>query len=608
MFEAVLDYIKNLPTEPGVYRMRNAAGDVLYVGKAVNLKNRVASYFKGNTQSVKTDALVSQITSIEVTVTRSEVEALLLESSLIKALRPKYNVLMRDDKSYPYLHLNLQHAFPSLKAVRCKKKPQEKGYFGPYPGLQAVRETLNLIQKIFKLRNCTTAFFNARARPCLQYQLKRCTAPCTGLIANADYALAVQEARFFLQGKSLQVIQRLEARMQAAVAKLAFEEAAVLRDQIKSLRHIQEQQHMVRLRGDADVIVMQVRPGFACVQWVMIRQGQVLETQAFFPRVPSHSMDETELPQQVFEGFVTHFYQDNPARIPPLILTDTPALGEDTLASLLTTWRGRACRISARARGQHAEWVEFARVNLQQACLAHNRLEDTQQARYQALQALLGVSAVKPRVVCFDVSHTQGQETVASCVVFDEQGPCKRLYRRFILRDITPGDDYAAMAQVITRYLKRLPLEACPLVMIVDGGKGQISVAQQVLARYPEHAIKLIGIVKGPGRKACFDRLIDAESGAELAVANDSPARLFVQHARDEAHRFAISLHRKKRQKSALSSSLLSIPGVGNKRYQALLHRFGGLRELTHASIDEIVKVPGISSTLAKAIYQHCHR
>ncbi len=587
--------------------MRNADGEVLYVGKALNLKKRVASYFKSNTQSSKTDALVSQIASIEVTVTRTEIEALLLESSLIKALRPKYNVLMRDDKSYPYLHLTLAHTFPSLKTVRCKQKPQQTGYYGPYPSLYAVRDTLNLIQKLFKLRNCSNAFFNARSRPCLQYQLQRCTAPCTGFISAEDYAVSVHEAQQFLQGKSLQVIRRFEQRMQAAVERMAFEEAAVIRDQIQSLRHIQEQQHVVRLRGDVDVIVMQVRPGFACIQWVMVRSGQVLDSQAFFPRVPRFSSRVDDLSQQVFEGFVTHFYQSNPARIPPLIVTDREELSHTALARVLSTWRGRVCRIITRARGDKAKWLEFAQANLQQASLNYDRDARIQQQRNAALQQLLALTVPIQHIVCFDISHTQGQETVASCVVFDQQGPCKRAYRRFIMRGIIPGDDYAAIEQAVTRYLARLTAEAWPDVMIIDGGKGQVGMAQKALQAYPQQTVKLLGITKGEGRKACFDRVYDADTKAELTVRDDSPALHLVQHIRDEAHRFAISLHRKKRQKASLSSSLLSIPGIGSKRRQALLQRFGGLRELKRASVEEIAKVDGISSQLAQAIYQHCH-
>jgi excinuclease ABC subunit C len=604
----MLPIVKNLPEKPGVYRMLNALQEVLYVGKALNLKKRVSSYFKPTGLSVKTDALVSQIAHIEVTVTRNEIEALLLESSLIKALRPKYNVLMRDDKSYPYLHLTLAHAFPSLKSIRCKKKPQEKGYYGPYPSLLALRESLNLIQKIFKLRNCSNAFFNARSRPCLQYQLKRCTAPCVTLISEQDYALSVQQAEQFLQGKSLQVIRQLETRMQAAVTALAFEDAARIRDQIKALRHIQEQQHVVRLRGDVDVVALRVSPGFACVQWVMVRAGQVLATQAFFPKMPRETLSVDDVSQQVFQGFMTYFYQDNPERIPPMIITEPSAVGYDALQRVLSVWRGRACRINDHPRGHNAQWLALAKANLQQACLDHDHAANTQHTRHQALQQVLGLSTPIERLVCFDVSHTQGQDTVASCVVFDANGPCKRAYRRFYLRDITPGDDYAGIAQAVTRYCQKLSSDAWPRVMIIDGGVGQVAAAQNALAAFPAASCKLIGITKGEGRKACFDRVLDAEQQSELMLAPDSPALHLIQQLRDEAHRFAITLHRKKRQTTGLTSSLLSIPGVGSKRRHALLQRFGGLRELTKATIDEIAKVQGISTHLAETIYQHLHQ
>ena len=426
------------------------------------------------------------------------------------------------------------------------------------------------------------------------------------MISAKDYAVAVTEAQQFLEGKSLHVIRRLEERMQIAVDCLAFEEAARIRDQIKSLRHIQEQQHVVRLRGDVDVIVMQVSPGFACVYWMMVRQGQVLDNQTFLPKVPRYESRVDDLKEQVFERFIAHFYQDHPTRIPPLIVTDVNGLTDTSIAQVLTAWRGRSCRITTRVRGVNAHWLQFAKTNLQQACSEHDHALSTQKARIQALQQALTLVQPIKRLLCFDISHTQGHETVAACVVFDEHGPCKRAYRRFYLRDITPGDDYAAINQAVTRYLARLSSDNWPEVIIVDGGKGQVAQAQEALKAY-QKKVKLIGIVKGLGRKACFDRIYDADLEAEIVIADDDSALHLVQHMRDEAHRFAITLHRKKRQKNALSSSLLTIPGVGPKRRHALLQRFGGLRELSKATAEEIAKVDGVSERLAKEIYQHCH-
>ena len=448
------DYVKTLTEEPGVYRMKNAEGQVIYVGKAANLKKRVASYFNQHDKSAKTRALVSQITSIDVSITRSETEALLLESSLIKTLRPKYNVLMRDDKSYPYLQLVQKHPFPSLSIIRCKKKPQTSDLFGPYPGVKSVRETLNMIQQIFKIRDCSDRFFRARTRPCLQYQLKRCSAPCTGLIAQDQYQQAVDHTICFLQGKSQEIIKSFEARMNEAVNKLLFEEAAILRDQIQHLRVIGEQQAMISPQGgDLDVIVVLAHPGFACVQWVMVRSGQVLDSQSFFPTVPHENIGPDALWQQVFEAFITHHYQHAPERIPHVIVTsDASQQHQQILADLLSVWRGRPCRIETHLRGAKVRWLDFAQNNAALAASKHHLSTELIQKRYEALRSLLRLSTPVTQMICFDISHTQGSETVASCVVFDEAGPCKRAYRRYNIRDITPGDDYAAMEQPVYRH------------------------------------------------------------------------------------------------------------------------------------------------------------
>lgn len=606
------DFLSKLTTKPGVYRMLDASGKVLYVGKASNLKKRVGSYFNKPQSNTKTRSLVSQIVSINITVTRSETEALLLESSLIKSLRPKYNVLMRDDKSYPYLSLSKHARYPRLSAIRCKKKPEMGTFFGPYPSTTALRETLNVIQKVFKIRNCTDSFFNARLRPCLQYQIKRCSAPCTAYISPEDYQHAVDQAVAFLEGKSQQILEELALQMDEAVARLAFEEAATYRDQIKSLRLIQEQQAVFRTEGDADVIVIEAHPGFACIQYVMVRDGQVLESTRFFPSVPKLHFEASDhqdlLWQQVFTAFLGFHYMDNPRLIPGLILTNHALEDKSMLESMLTTWRGRSCSIQTHPRGVKARWVDFAINNLKLSVSEYQSSANMIASRFDALQQWINLKKPIQSMLCFDISHTQGDSTVASCVAFDAHGPRKRDYRRYNIHGITPGDDYAAMEQAITRHFKRL-LESnrLPDLLIVDGGKGQVAVAKRVFSALNITSVVLLGIAKGPDRKAGLERLILADDGTERILPSDSPALHLLQHIRDESHRFAITAHRKKRQQSSLGSSLESIEGIGPKRRQALLRRFGGIQEIAKAPLEELTKVSGMSVELATRIYQHFH-
>lgn len=607
--ESLQIFLANLTTKPGVYRMLDAEGTVLYVGKATNLYKRVNSYFSKQVAGVKTRSLVSQIVSIDVSVTRSETEALLLESNLIKSLRPKYNILMRDDKSYPFIHITSGHVFPRMTLLRAKKKPKEGQFFGPYPSTTAVRDTLGIIQKVFKIRNCSDSFFSGRSRPCLQYQIKRCSAPCTAYISPEDYQRTLTDAMRFLQGKSQQILDELIARMDVAVAKLAFEEAAVLRDQIKNLRLVQEQQGMVQMRGDVDVIAIEARPGFACIQYVTVRDGEVLASQSFFPSVPMLSLDDDSLAwEHVFSAFIAHYYMDTPSLIPALILTNHVMTDHRAMQTLLTELRGKACQIQTQPRGANARWLDFAVNNLRQSIDEHTTSAKTIAQRYQALCSLVHIPYPISRMECFDISHTQGDSTIASCVVFDAQGPCKRDYRRFNIMGITPGDDFAAMEQAITRRFKRLSEEGkLPDVLIVDGGKGQMTVARRVFATLEIEGVTLIGIAKGASRKVGMERLIIGDDSQEITLPADSPALHLLQHIRDEAHRFAITAHRKKRQKASFESSLDSIEGIGPKRRKALLARFGGLRELAKAPVEEIAKVQGISGDLAARVYKHVH-
>lgn len=606
-------FLANLTTDPGVYRMLDAKGTILYVGKASNLKKRVSSYFNKQNAGAKTRSLVSQIVAIEVSITRSETEALLLESSLIKSLRPKYNVLLRDDKSYPYIHVSSNHSFPRMELYRSKKKPRKGEFYGPYPSVAAVRETLNTIQKVFKIRNCSDSYFSGRSRPCLQYQIKRCTAPCTAYISIEEYQQSIKDATRFLQGKSQQIIHELAQRMELAVAGLAFEEAAVLRDQIKSLRLIQEQQAVSHLQGDADVIVIEARPGFACIQCVSVRDGHVLASRGYFPSVPKQTFAEEEndknaLWLQIFEAFIAFYYLDVPERIPALIITQDNLSERAALEAILGQLRGKTCQIRTRLRGVKARWLDFALNNLKQSIVDHNASSMTIRLRYQALADLLQRTEVIRRMECFDISHTQGEATIASCVVFDREGPRRTDYRRFNINNITPGDDYAAMEQAIYRRFKRLLEEQnLPDLLIIDGGKGQVAVAKRVLAELKIEGVTLIGIAKGPDRKAGWERLILVAESKEISLPQDSAALHLLQHIRDEAHRFAITAHRKKRSREGLDSSLETIEGVGPKRRQALLRRFGGLRELAKASVEELIKVGGISHDLAERIFQHFH-
>ena len=592
-------FLVNLTSDPGVYRMRNALGEVIYVGKAKNLKKRVSSYFNQIKNEVKTQALVRQIACVDVTVTRTETEAFLLESTLIKSLRPRYNVLMRDDKSYPYLFVDVKHNFPSLSIIRTKQKPKDKGHFGPYPGVVAVRETLNLIQKIFKLRNCSDIAFKSRTRPCLQYQLKRCTAPCVGLITDIDYQRDVSDTMLFLQGKSSVIIDELTLRMRQAADRLAFEEARLLRDQIKALRVVQEQQSVVHLQGELDVIVVEASPGFGCVQWVSVRHGLVIDNQTFFPRVPKEGLLFENLWEDVFLAFITQYYMNDSSRIPPVILTDHVLVNHDALETLLSDLRGSRCRIQTRSRTIKAKWLDFARNNLNTAIVSKRKMASS----FLLLKEFLNIEHPMSTMVCFDISHTQGAQTVASCVVFNEEGPLKKAYRRFNITGITPGDDYAAMEQAIGRYFKRAKeAQSVPDFLVIDGGKGQRAVALRMLETLQIEAVTVLGIAKGPGRKAGLETLIMDESHV---LSSDSPVLHLLQYIRDEAHRFAIQAHRKKREKNSLSSTLMTLPGVGIKRRHALLQYFGGLQELSKASVEAIERVPGISKALAIQIHQY---
>lgn len=588
-------FLKCLTPQPGVYRMLDNNADVLYVGKAKNLKKRVASYFNKTNSSPRIQSMVQLICNVEVTVTNTEAEALLLENNLIKQHRPKYNILLRDDKSYPYIFLS-SHNFPSLSFYRGSKKKKGE-YFGPYASVGAVRETLNLLQKTFMVRQCTESFYKNRSRPCLQYQIERCTAPCVNLINEKNYAKDVDYARKFLQGKSDLVINHLITEMEAASSNLEFEHAAKLRDQIDSLRQVSQQQYVSDLSGDCDIITARIRDNLACVQVFQVRNKMNLGNKSYFPKTP-HQYEQAEL----LNAFIGQYYLD---RKPPeeIIMSDLPAEAE-LLEEMLSSQRGSKVKISASVRGKRARWLEFANKNVTTAFETKLASRAGIEQRYQALEAIFDLPQPIQRMECFDISHTQGERTVASCVVFDREGPAKSEYRKFNIEDITPGDDYAAMHQALTRRYKRIIKGEgkLPDILFIDGGKGQLSQAGEVMQTLKISDVLVIGIAKGEERRAGLEQLFLLGDNHPITLADDSLALHLIQQIRDEAHRFAITSHRARRKKARNISPLEHIPGLGPKRRQNLLKHFGGLRGISRANEQELVKVPGISKQLAQSI------
>lgn len=599
-------FLKTLTTRPGVYRMFDGAGDILYVGKARNLKKRVASYFTRSDQGAKTRALVKQICHIEVTVTHTEAEALLLENNLIKSLRPRYNILLRDDKSYPFIHLSADE-FPRLSFYRGKRS-REGRYFGPYPSAQAIRESLSLMQKLFPVRQCDNTFYNNRTRACLQYQIKRCSGPCVGLVSAGEYADHVRHAVLFLEGKSSEVITDLVTRMEAAAQALDYEAAAMYRDQIANLRRLQEKQYISGHAGtDCDVVAVASAAGVACVQVFFIRGGHNLGNKIFYPKNADGATREELLQAFLAQHYVTDTPGERP--VPPEILLDQELAESDALAEVLSEQAGRRVQLSSRLRGERARWVEMARTNAAQALASHLASKTQLLARFEALQEALQLEAMPQRIECFDISHTMGERTVASCVAFDWQGSVKTDYRRYNIADITPGDDYAAMHQALTRRFQRLQQGEgrAPDILLIDGGLGQIRQAHDVLEELAVAGILVVGVAKGPSRKAGLEQLVLSAGVAPTILPADSPALHLIQQVRDEAHRFAITGHRQRRAKARRTSSLEAIPGLGPKRRQQLLREFGGLQEIQRAGVEDLARVRGISLQLARRIYDALH-
>ncbi len=595
------DVLASLPNMPGVYRMLNADGEVLYVGKARDLKKRVASYFqKAGSLSPRIRLMMNQVGGLETTVTRSEAEALLLENNFIKSLSPRYNILYRDDKSYPYIVVT-GGRFPRLGFHRGTLD-KANHYFGPFPNAGAVRESIHLMQKVFRVRTCEETVFSNRSRPCLLYQIRRCTGPCVGLIGEEEYAADVRSAELFLQGREDEAVQLLEARMRSAAEAHAYEQAAAYRDQIRSLSKVRETQFVSSGRGvDADIVALASSGGVLGVNLVMVRGGMHRGDRSFFPQ---NAQDHDE--QQALEAFLEQHYVGRD--VPPAIIINRP-VDAQALEELLSQQSGNKVLINANPIGERRVWLKMAEKNAELAIAQRIAAHATQEARLTALQHALGLPDTAQRIECFDISHTMGEATVASCVVYDHAAMQSSEYRRYNITGVEPGDDYGAMRQVLDRrYRKIVEGEGkLPDLILIDGGKGQVSSAFQVLGELGLSDLPMIGVAKGEERKAGLEQLIFPGRQDPLRLQTDHPGLHLIQQIRDEAHRFAISGHRNRRAKVRSRSSLEEISGIGSKRRQRLLSRFGGLKGVASASIDELAQVDGISRELAERIYQQLH-
>ncbi len=599
-------FLKDLTTRPGVYRMIDANEIVIYVGKAKNLKNRVSSYFRKSGQSPKTIVMVTQIAKIEIVVTHTESEALLLENNLIKTYKPRYNILLRDDKSYPYIFLSDKDEFPRLAFHRGGRNKKGR-YFGPYPNSHSVKSSLNLLQKLFPVRQCEDSFYKNRSRACLQYQIKRCDAPCVDLVSAEKYAEDVRHTILFLEGKSNQVIDELIIGMDQAAQKLEYEKAALHRDQIASLRRLQEKQYVSNEKGDLDIIAIEYHQGVACIQVFFIRDGLNLGNKSFFPKNAQHQNIS-----ELLSAFIAQFYISSLKTdrfIPAKILVSHPFDDRQVIETVLYEQSGHKVVIKDKVRGERARWLQMAQTNAQTALMSRLSNRASIIKRFEDLQDVLKMEAMPQRLECFDISHSSGEATVASCVVFDPSGPLKSDYRRFNIDNITPGDDYAAMHQALTRRYTKLAKnkDKLPDLLVIDGGKGQVKQAIEVMQILQITSVQIIGITKGEGRKAELDTLLLSETNEKVILPSNSKAMHLIQHIRDEAHRFAITGHKNRRAKARKTSQLEKISGLGPKRRKLLLKQFGGLQEVTRAGVEDLAKINGISKLLAQKIYDQFH-
>lgn len=595
------DFLKSLTKRPGVYKMLDELGEIIYIGKAKNLKNRVSSYFNKQTASPKQQTMVAKIAGIEVTVTHTEGEALLLECQLIKRHKPRYNICLRDDKSFPYIYLSSNQDFPQITFHRGAKNKRGQ-YFGPYPSAGAVKESLKLLQKIFPVRQCDDTVYNNRTRPCLQYQIERCTAPCVGLIDKPNYAQDVVSTVMFLEGKGSLLIEQLITKMEQAAAILNYEQAAGYRDQIGKLRSVLEKNFVHGECGDVDIIACVTKANVACIQVFFIRNGQHLGNKVFFPK-----MTEENEPGAVIQAFIPQYYLNKP--VPHELIVSHELEETKLLTDVLANLAKHSVGISCNVRSERSKWLQMALTNAENSLLS--KLADKQglYGRFLSLQEELGCKETPKRLECFDISHTQGNETVASCVVFDRDGPVKSAYRRFNIEGITGGDDYAAIYQAVSRRYKRLKQgeHEAPDILFIDGGKGQVREAQKALAELAINDVMIVGVSKGPDRKPGMEKLILVEQEHPVDVTPGASGLLLIQHIRDEAHRFAITGHRQRRGKVAKQSVLEGISGLGAKRRQLLLKQFGGLQGIGQAGVDALCSVDGISKQLAQRIYDNFH-
>ena len=594
-------FVRTLTTSPGVYRYYDVDGELLYVGKAANLKKRVGSYFLKPRMQPRIASMVSQIARAETTLTRTEAEALLLESQLIKQLKPRYNILLRDDKSYPYIYLSSEDDYPRLGFHRGARKAPGR-YFGPFPSAWAVRESLNVMQKLFRVRQCEDSYFRNRSRPCLQFQIGRCSAPCVEYVTREDYARDVRHAEMFLEGRSSAVIEELSEAMEAASAALDFERAAALRDQVAVLRRLQAQYHVQGASADMDVIACRIEGGVACVSVLFFRNGLSLGSRDFFPRLP---LDASE--SDVLEQFIAQYYADRP--VPAELVLSAAVEARAALAEALGQRAGHAVQVKHAVRGERARFRDLALRNAAAALSARLASRQTLGTRFDDLARLLDLDQPPRRIECFDISHTRGEATVASCVVFGPEGPEKSHYRRFNITGIKPGDDYAAMRQALTRRFRKLAEGEGerPDILLIDGGSGQVAQALDVLAELGLGDIRVIGVSKGPARRAGDENLILADTGRTLHPGSSSPALHLIDAVRDESHRFAIRGHRRQRQKKRERSVLEEVPGIGPRRRAALLRAFGGLGGVEAAGVEELMQVGGIHRDLAERIYAALH-
>ncbi len=596
-------FLARTPTKPGVYDMRNHDGSTLYIGKAKNLKNRLSSYFRATGLTTKTMALVSKIHSINLTITNSETEALLLEQNLIKDRKPPYNILLRDDKSYPFIYLSSEDDFPRIDLHRGRKNKKGQ-YFGPFPSGLAVRESLHLLQKIFKVRQCEDSYFRNRSRPCLQHQINRCKAPCVNLVSSDEYQQDVNDTRHFLQGKNQELIRELIQRMEVSSLSLNFEQAADIRDQINHLRAIQEQQTVTRAAGDMDVIGIAEISGSICFDVLFVRAGRLLGHKSYFPNFKLEAVRRDYL-----ADFMAQFYVRlaGSRDFPVEIITSTELEQAEVIESAIAEISDKKVKIKHKVRSERLDWLKLADKNADQSLQTHLAGKTQMLERARQLSELLSFSQPVARMECFDISHTMGEATVASCVVFGKEGALKSEYRRFNITGIEPGDDYGAMKSALTRRYQKLPEDSSttPDLIVIDGGKGQLGVAEEVMRELKLTHIPLLGVAKGVTRKPGLETLLF--KGGELETAGREAALLLIQQIRDEAHRFAITGHRNRRQKARNKSTFEDIPGVGSKRRSSLLQFFGGRQGVMGASVDELSKADGISRRLAQQIHDYLH-